>query len=47
MARLTHPNVVTVYEVGTDGDRDYIAMELVEGDNLDELARAASRRATT
>jgi len=35
MARLRHPNVVTVYEVGTDQNRDYIAMELVEGGTLD------------
>ena len=35
MARLKHPNVLTVYEVDSDGDRDYIAMELVEGANLD------------
>ncbi|MCW5802616.1 MAG: serine/threonine protein kinase, partial [Deltaproteobacteria bacterium] len=35
MARLKHPNVVTVYEVNTDRNRDYIAMELVEGENLD------------
>jgi eukaryotic-like serine/threonine-protein kinase len=35
MARLKHPNVVTVYDVGTDRNRDYIAMELVEGTNLD------------
>ena len=35
MARLKHPNVLTVYEVGTDQNRDYIAMELVDGDSLD------------
>ena len=35
MARLKHPNVLTVYEVGTVGSRDYIAMELVDGDSLD------------
>lgn len=35
MAKLKHPNVLTVYEVGTVGDRDYIAMELVEGQSLD------------
>ncbi len=34
MARLKHPNVLTVYEVDSDGDRDYIAMELVEGASL-------------
>ncbi|MEO8702054.1 MAG: serine/threonine-protein kinase [Kofleriaceae bacterium] len=35
MARLKHPNVLTVYEVGTEGERDFIAMELVEGSPLD------------
>jgi serine/threonine protein kinase len=35
MARLRHPNVVTVYDVGTVNGRDYIAMELVEGGTLD------------
>ena len=35
MARLKHPNVLTVYEVGSQGDRDFIAMELVEGESLD------------
>ena len=35
MARLKHPNVLTVYEVDSDGDRDYIAMELVEGASMD------------
>ncbi|MGE0550811.1 MAG: protein kinase [Kofleriaceae bacterium] len=36
MARLKHPNVLTVYEVGTEGDRDFIAMEVVDGGSLDE-----------
>jgi hypothetical protein len=36
MARLTHTNVVTVYEVGTSNDRDYVAMELVDGTTLVE-----------
>jgi tetratricopeptide (TPR) repeat protein len=34
MARLRHANVVTVYEVGTDGDRAFIAMEYVDGGTL-------------
>ena len=36
MAKLKHANVLTVYEVGTVDDRDYIAMELVDGQSLDE-----------
>jgi predicted Ser/Thr protein kinase len=44
MARLKHPNVLTVYEVGTEGERDFIAMELVEGGPLDDwLARDPPR----
>ncbi|MEO8701300.1 MAG: tetratricopeptide repeat protein [Kofleriaceae bacterium] len=34
LARLSHPNVVAVHDAGTDGDRVYIAMELVEGETL-------------
>jgi eukaryotic-like serine/threonine-protein kinase len=42
MARLSHPNVVTVFEVGVDGSRGYIAMELVEGTNARVWRDAAS-----
>lgn len=34
MARLSHPNVITVHEVGHYGSRMYIAMELVDGGNV-------------
>lgn len=34
MARLSHPNVVTVYDVGLDEDAVYVAMELVRGASL-------------
>ncbi len=35
MARLVHPNVVTVFDVGSlDDGRLFLAMELVEGQNL-------------
>jgi serine/threonine protein kinase len=32
--RLQHPNIVTIYEVGKDGDVFFIAMEYVEGEPL-------------
>ena len=34
VARLNHPSVITVYDVGTVGDRVFIAMELVDGGTL-------------
>ena len=34
MARLSHPNVVTVHEVGTWNDQVYVAMEFVRGRDL-------------
>src|SRR5262245_33378664 len=34
MARLAHPNVVTIYEVGTWEGRTYIAMEHMDGGTL-------------
>ncbi len=36
MARLSHPNVVTVHEVGQVEGRTYISMEFVEGQDLDQ-----------
>ncbi|HTR51059.1 MAG TPA: protein kinase [Kofleriaceae bacterium] len=43
LARLAHPNVVTVHEVGTAGGRDYVAMELVEGESLADWLRGGPR----
>ncbi len=36
LARLSHPNVVQVYEVGEAAGHLFIAMELVEGETLDQ-----------
>jgi tetratricopeptide (TPR) repeat protein/predicted Ser/Thr protein kinase len=35
MARLSHPNIVAVHEVGDAGGQDFIAMEFVRGVSLD------------
>ncbi len=34
--RLSHPNIVTIHEVGVDNGRHYIVMEYLEGENLRE-----------
>ena len=31
---LNHPNILTIHEIGEDGDRHYIATELIEGETL-------------
>jgi predicted Ser/Thr protein kinase len=43
MARLAHPNVVTVHEVGTAEGRDFVAMELIHGETLAEWLRSSQR----
>jgi len=43
MAKLSHPNVVPVYEVGVDGDSVFIAMEYVEGRTLHAWLRDTPR----
>lgn len=36
-AALSHPSIVTVYDVGELGGREFIAMELVDGETLDRV----------
>jgi tetratricopeptide (TPR) repeat protein/predicted Ser/Thr protein kinase len=44
LAKLAHPNVITVYDVGTYGEQVFVAMELVEGDTLRGWMREKQRR---
>ena len=37
VASLTHPNIVSVYDVGHEGNLYYIVMELVKGKTLKEI----------
>lgn len=45
LARLQHPDVVTVFDSGVDNDERFIVMELVEGPTLRELLDAEGRLA--
>src|SRR5207244_2686663 len=38
-ARLTHPNIVNVYDTGSENGMSFLVMELVDGVTLDELLR--------
>jgi tetratricopeptide (TPR) repeat protein len=43
IARLSHPNVITVHDAGTFGDGVFIAMELIEGWTIDQWLRTEPR----
>jgi len=42
VSSLNHPNICTLFDVGREGDTDYLVMELIEGETLGaRLARGA------
>ncbi len=34
LSQLTHPNICALYDVGEEGDADYLVMEMIEGETL-------------
>ncbi len=40
IANLSHPNIVTVFDVGNDGATHYIVMELIDGEDLKKKIKA-------
>ncbi len=47
LARLTHPNIVQLYDIVSDGDALYYTMEYVEGQSLDRIAKSSRLPLTT
>ena len=45
-ARLQHPNIVTVFELGEDRGLPFIAMELLGGQDLETLIRSGEKLST-
>lgn len=37
LAKLQHPHIITVYDVGSDEEGPYVVMELINGKSLDEI----------
>lgn len=42
VANLSHPNIVTVHDVGQDGNTHYIVMEYIDGNDLKQLIRTGA-----
>ena len=40
VAMMSHPNIVTTHDVGSDGSTHYIVMEMIEGNDLKKLIKA-------
>ncbi|WP_196139721.1 serine/threonine-protein kinase [Aliikangiella sp. G2MR2-5] len=43
-SRLSHPNIVTVHDFDRDGDTIYMTMELLEGEDLDQILKRHAKK---
>lgn len=41
--KLSHPNIVSIYDMGNDDDIQYIVMEYIDGLTLDKLIKAKKK----
>jgi serine/threonine protein kinase len=39
LSALQHPNIVSVYDLDTDGEEPFVVMEFINGENLEETVR--------
>jgi len=46
-ARLTHPNIVQIYDLGRAGGTYFIAMEYVQGENLRSISKVARKHSAS
>lgn len=44
LARISHPNIVAIFDVGTIGDTHYFAMEFIEGEPLSSILQRDGKR---
>src|SRR6187401_2726866 len=44
VSALSHPNIVTMHDIGTEADVAYMVMELVEGQTMDRMIPAGGMR---
>lgn len=42
VAALSHPNILSVFDVGTEGDVSYVVLELLEGETLHDRLQASA-----